>query len=259
LDYLNARYYDSNRGQFVSQDPIFQQLGNQGIEKLGNRRLQLILADPQSLNPYSYADNPLTIKDPSGLMSSNTAAILGLYAQLINLLSRIVVQLGGGGSAGNPVPASTAMLAHSTTINPGPLNITPSNQGNYGNLINKIQNSDIFSTYVQDQIDKNGKKGKLDVPSNDPNYSLNFTSGDLHTSLGKVNVGLSGAQSSNGSWNIKVNVSDTYDFSLVQDYGNGGSARGLTTLNNAAYVAQQAGVISDYPVDINFNYNYSPK
>jgi len=33
----------------------------------------------------------------------------------------------------------------------------------------------------------------------------------------------------------------------------------VTTLNNAAYVAQQAGVISDYPVDINFNYTYSPK
>jgi len=64
---------------------------------------------------------------------------------------------------------------------------------------------------------------------------------------------------SNGSWNIKVNVSDTYNFSLVQDYGRGGSARGVTTLNNAAYVAQQAGVISDYPVDINFNYTYSPK
>jgi len=151
------------------------------------------------------------------------------------------------------------MLAHSTTVNPGPLQITPINQGSYGGIINKIQDSRIFNTYVQDQIDKNGKNGKLNIPSNDPNFSLNFTSGDLHTSLGKVNVGLSGTQVSNGSWNIKVNVSDTYNFSLVQDYGSGGSARGVTTLNNAAYVAQQAGVISDYPVDINFNYTYSPK
>jgi len=82
------------------------------------------------------------------------------------------------------------MLAHSTTVNPGPLQITPINQESYGGIINKIQDSRIFNTYVQDQIDKNGKNGKLNIPSNDPNFSLNFTSGDLHTSLGKVNVGL---------------------------------------------------------------------
>jgi hypothetical protein len=169
-----------------------------------------------------------------------------------------VVQLGGGG-ASNPVSASTAMLAHSTTVNPGPLQITPSNQWNYGGVINKIQESSTFDTDVQDQIEQNGKNGKLNVPSNDPRYSLNFRSGDLHTSMGKANVGLSGTQAPNGSWNIKENVSDTYNFSLVSDYGNSGSARGITTLNNAAYFAQQAGVVSDYPVNINFDYTYNPK
>jgi hypothetical protein len=137
--------------------------------------------------------------------------------------------------------------------------ITSSNQGNYGNVISKIQNSSTFNTYVQDQIDQNGKNGTLNVPSDHPKYSLNFSSGDLHTSLGKVNVGLSGTQASNGSWNIKVNVSDTYNFSPVHDYGNSAPARGVTTLNNGAYFAQEAGLVSDYPVDINFNYTYSPK
>jgi RHS repeat-associated protein len=56
LSYLNARYYDGSRGQFLSQDPVF----------LGNPKGQT-LRDPQSLNTYSYSgDNPITKSDPSG-------------------------------------------------------------------------------------------------------------------------------------------------------------------------------------------------
>jgi RHS repeat-associated protein len=48
LSYLNARYYEGARGQFLSQDPVFW-----GDPKQQN------LQDPQSLNVYSYAsDNP---------------------------------------------------------------------------------------------------------------------------------------------------------------------------------------------------------
>jgi RHS repeat-associated protein len=55
LDYLQARYYDSARGQFVNEDPVFWN-GKQN------------LTDPQSLNVYSYAQgNPITGKDPLGL------------------------------------------------------------------------------------------------------------------------------------------------------------------------------------------------
>ncbi|MBR0960891.1 LamG-like jellyroll fold domain-containing protein [Bradyrhizobium japonicum] len=54
LSYLNARYYDSQRGQFLSQDPVF----------LSSSQL---LRDPQSLNAYSYSDgNPITKSDPNG-------------------------------------------------------------------------------------------------------------------------------------------------------------------------------------------------
>jgi RHS repeat-associated protein len=56
LDYLNARYYNPSQGQFLSEDPMFWE-----DPKAQN------LADPQSLNTYSYAvDNPITKKDPSG-------------------------------------------------------------------------------------------------------------------------------------------------------------------------------------------------
>jgi RHS repeat-associated protein len=59
LDYLQARYYDQSRGQFLTQDPLFS----------GNPKDQ-DLANPQSLNTYAYAnDNPITRSDPNGKFS----------------------------------------------------------------------------------------------------------------------------------------------------------------------------------------------
>jgi RHS repeat-associated protein len=56
LSYLNARYYDGARGQFLSEDPVF--LDDPNKQKL---------TDPQSLNTYAYTeDNPVTKSDPSG-------------------------------------------------------------------------------------------------------------------------------------------------------------------------------------------------
>ena len=45
LSYLNARYYNSNQGQFVSQDPVFWEVGESenGVASLFN---------PQSQNSY---------------------------------------------------------------------------------------------------------------------------------------------------------------------------------------------------------------
>ncbi|MFA6922908.1 MAG: FG-GAP-like repeat-containing protein [Bacteroidales bacterium] len=55
LSYLNARYYDSGRGQFVSEDPMFWATS------------QDWLLDPTNQNSYSYSrDNPINLSDPSG-------------------------------------------------------------------------------------------------------------------------------------------------------------------------------------------------
>jgi RHS repeat-associated protein len=54
LDYLNARYYDSSRGQFLTEDPEF-------------RGTNQILSDPQSVNAYSYSnDNPISKSESNG-------------------------------------------------------------------------------------------------------------------------------------------------------------------------------------------------
>jgi RHS repeat-associated protein len=68
LDYLNARYYNPSQGQFISQDPVSQQLGNPAqIASLVDESQQTLLMDPQALNLYSYGeDNPLSNSDPAG-------------------------------------------------------------------------------------------------------------------------------------------------------------------------------------------------
>jgi RHS repeat-associated protein len=56
LSYLNARYLNSQQGQFLSEDPVFLSVPTQQN-----------LSDPQSLNGYSYAnDNPIIHSDPTG-------------------------------------------------------------------------------------------------------------------------------------------------------------------------------------------------
>jgi RHS repeat-associated protein len=60
LNYLNARYYDGNKGHFISEDPVFWEVG---LTDDGRKVLQ----NPQLQNSYSYAgNNPITQKDPTG-------------------------------------------------------------------------------------------------------------------------------------------------------------------------------------------------
>jgi RHS repeat-associated protein len=92
LDYLQARYYDSARGQFLTQDPVF----------LGDPRAQN-LADPQSLNSYSYAeDNPITNKDPNGDVTALALApIILALAAIVGTLT--LLQASHGSSAVAPL------------------------------------------------------------------------------------------------------------------------------------------------------------
>jgi RHS repeat-associated protein len=73
--FLNARYYNSAQGQFLSEDPVF----------LGDPKSQ-VLTDPQSLNSYSYAnDNPIVKSDPTGRIAGIDDAISFGVGGLINL------------------------------------------------------------------------------------------------------------------------------------------------------------------------------
>jgi RHS repeat-associated protein len=60
LNYLNARYQNGQTGKFISQDPVFWEIGQSDD---GDK----VLMDPQSQNSYSYVrNNPIINKDPKG-------------------------------------------------------------------------------------------------------------------------------------------------------------------------------------------------
>jgi RHS repeat-associated protein len=74
LNYMNARYYDSATGRFVSEDPVFLALGTKGSLS--------VLANPQALNSYSYAtNNPLVNVDSDGNFAINIFSVLPSSAQ----------------------------------------------------------------------------------------------------------------------------------------------------------------------------------
>jgi len=81
LSYLNARYYQSTRGQFLSQDPVFLAIENPNqIKQLAQEAQNQLLIDPQLLNGYSYGrNNPIILKDPAG----NQAETIGTAAGVL--------------------------------------------------------------------------------------------------------------------------------------------------------------------------------
>jgi RHS repeat-associated protein len=68
LSYLNARYMEPSRGQFLSQEPIYLAIGDANqVAQLSKFDQQIYLNDPQQLNSYSYArNNPIARKDANG-------------------------------------------------------------------------------------------------------------------------------------------------------------------------------------------------
>jgi RHS repeat-associated protein len=68
LDYLNARYYDPVRGQFLSQDPTFLSMGDpNAMTRLTRMEQMQFLMDPQLSHSYSYGrGNPVRYSDPAG-------------------------------------------------------------------------------------------------------------------------------------------------------------------------------------------------
>jgi RHS repeat-associated protein len=77
FSYLNARYYQGSRGQFMSQDPAHTAIGSLGFRQKYGRSLQSHLSNPQHLNSYSYAaNNPLILIDQTGELVIETG--LGL-------------------------------------------------------------------------------------------------------------------------------------------------------------------------------------
>jgi RHS repeat-associated protein len=85
LTYDNARYYNPNQGQFLSEDPTFLAVGNPSqLQKVSKQDQQKLLSDLRQINSYSYGrDNPTTNKDSNGnapVGAVGPAPLIGLEA-----------------------------------------------------------------------------------------------------------------------------------------------------------------------------------
>jgi len=87
LSYLNARYYNSAQGHFISEDPLFV------AGPLGQT-----LEDPESLNAYSYSeDNPIIKSDPTGRCVdgvSTIACVIAVTALVAIIASQAAILYG---------------------------------------------------------------------------------------------------------------------------------------------------------------------
>jgi hypothetical protein len=103
--FMNARYQDPVRGQFISEDPAIVDLNpNTGLAGAPNtatvdaflngsgQTSSAYLNDPQALNLYSYGrDNPLAHTDPTGRLTIDLS---------YNFVRELGANLGVGGAAG---------------------------------------------------------------------------------------------------------------------------------------------------------------
>jgi RHS repeat-associated protein len=132
LSYLNARYYEGSRGQFLSEDPTFLAIGNPNqLQQLSQPDQQKFLSDPQQLNSYSYGrDNPITNKDPQGLWALKfgiagtipgwgLSGQIGIQADLQGVEYYYGAGLAGGGGISFGPQITTADLSHQNSVSTG--------------------------------------------------------------------------------------------------------------------------------------------
>ncbi|MFA5946973.1 MAG: SpvB/TcaC N-terminal domain-containing protein [Patescibacteria group bacterium] len=96
--YYGARYYNAENGVFLSEDPVFLNMGTSNHESEQKR----VLTDPQLGNSYAYArENPITYVDPNGEFIPVLVAGLLAMAPEIATTSAIIASGVGVAVLGN--------------------------------------------------------------------------------------------------------------------------------------------------------------
>ncbi len=215
LYYLNSRYYDPSIGRFLNADGIIG--ANQDL--LG-------------YNLYAYcSNNPIMFSDLSGRED--------MLIEVSRYINSICTKIG----------ATLATLFGGKTLNYN-LSIKMFNHALYGygkplsnstllELKNEIINA-IGTKKIKDYL----KTQTADEFTVTP--YLEFTSGDLHYAVQHADLLLTGKRY-NGVWQVKVVVSDTYNF---DNYREGFSISDI--LNNYGYNLSQEGLLIPYYWEINY-------
>jgi RHS repeat-associated protein len=226
LNYHHARYYNSTRGQFLSEDPAF------------TSEPARFLSDPQQMNAYSYArNNPIALKDPAGDASmsawaTNPVGTVG-YVAFLGSVAIIGAQFRG-------LPATAELLSHSLSLNPGPINA-----GNGSVLTQAITSSKQYQESLQDKLREASSEGRKSITG--VKLPLKFTEGDAFSAFHKIDLTVNATKDKDGAWQVSTQGSDVYDFQQM-NYDN----KFVGTINNAAYFAQNAGAVSNFTTNLNF-------
>jgi len=131
LDYLNARYYNSNIAKFLSEDPAVLT----APEKF--------LTDPQQLNFYSYArNNPINLSDPSGLETDVMSSPLDFPWGLAAGHSTTIVNPDAGENLYMDYNNACSQITEPTTF----AGYAPVIDGKW-RLVDEINRPDAISTY----------------------------------------------------------------------------------------------------------------
>lgn len=124
-------------------------------------------------------------------------------------------------------------------------------------IISEIKEENGLELKIKDLIKNNVENDNIEVSEN--NYSYEFSNSDLLYSLHKVNLSFKGTKKNN-KWNLKITLTDRYNFTeiLSNDIFTKQSNNYLklpTILNDMAAISTQYGVLQEYNIRINFDWN----
>lgn len=145
-NYLNARYTDNGRGQFLSQDPVFWTTEKQKEQ----------LADPQLWNSYSYSrNNPVMYKDQEGKWYTPWQ-IAGIAANaalnMAFLPNRAGETVNDDGTVTNSQGMTNMQVATSTAILEGAGIIAGKALSAVAGKVGEVVKKEIVSSYTQKTI-----------------------------------------------------------------------------------------------------------
>ena len=258
LYYYGQRYYNPDTGRFTQKDPVLKDgsIDANFLNKATKEELYEFLSNPQKLNEYSYVlNNPVKYVDPTGESE--------VWAWALNpTLTKTQIQawkfLSNSYLKSRGYNISAAFLERSLRLNLGfnlDLNINKKND-NLG-VINKIQWSGDYQTFIQKRIENANKDGLTSFyfeggeGTANPNIYLTFTEGDLHYSIHRASVFINGKKLENGQWELNVQLKDKYNFELKdkKEYRENFDA---SVAANAGLLSQSTGAISNYNINIQF-------
>jgi hypothetical protein len=244
---LNARYYESARRQFISQDPSFLALGDPNkVNQITGLNQRAFLSDPQLANSYNYGrDNPIVRKDPDGnnpvaLAFAIGGTFVGVYNQLqydldsgqtSSVPQYVAAGLKGaatfavaGAAVSNPLTVGAAVLrlysAYDTAVN----------AYNFGNqvLVNDSRCGTAQRLQATDNlyIDLGGRAIGIAVPKQ---YAIIYDAlRTIYDSLGKVDALRNQLQTNSASTQNSVPRS-------VQGTGGANGSASQTSANNGGW------------------------